>query len=189
MLIVRRQHVVLAVSAVTLLPVLVPAAPYKTMTARFVEATGKVLRALGIPEAKVAEEVGAMRELVVAPTNDRRVLGSTNDFAWMTQGYIELEILRLDLTLTWPVGAPRKKEEHGHADAPRGEGRVMGPSLGLGAYQARVPPSASPGILCLRISPASLFRFSLPVSPTAWRQQIGTGNSSLALASALRRRA
>ena len=96
---VHRQHVVLAVSGVTLLPVLVPAAPYKTMTARFVEATGKVLRALGIPEAKVAEEVGAMRELVVAPTNDRRVLGSMNDFAWMTQGYIEHEPSLLHVAL------------------------------------------------------------------------------------------
>jgi hypothetical protein len=82
-----------------LLPVLVPAAPYKTMTARFVEATGGVLRALGIPEAKVAEEVGAMRELVVASTDDRRVLGSMNDFSWMMQGYIEDESSLLHVAL------------------------------------------------------------------------------------------
>jgi hypothetical protein len=86
---VHRQHVVLAVSGVTLLPVLVPAAPYKTMMARFVEATGEILRAVGIPEAKVAEELGAMRAVVVAPTNDRRVLGSLNDFAFMAEGYTE----------------------------------------------------------------------------------------------------
>jgi hypothetical protein len=96
---VHRQHVVLAVSGVTLLPVLVPAAPYKTMTARFAEATCEVLRALGVVEAKIAEEVGAMRELVVAPTNDRRVLGSLNDFAWMMQGYIEHEPSLLHVAL------------------------------------------------------------------------------------------
>ena len=51
--------------------------------------TGEVLRALGIPEAKVADEVAAMRDPVVAPTNDRRVLGSMNDFAFMTEAYAE----------------------------------------------------------------------------------------------------
>ncbi len=86
---VHRQHVVLAVSGVTLMPVLVPAAPYKTMTTRFVEAAGEILRALGVPDATVAEELSAMRDMVVAPTNDRRILGSMNDFAFMAEGYAE----------------------------------------------------------------------------------------------------
>jgi len=30
-----------------------------------------------------------MREIVVAKTNDRRVLGSMNDFAWMMEAYVE----------------------------------------------------------------------------------------------------
>src|ERR1017187_3400056 len=50
---VHRRHVVLAVSGVTLVPVLVEAAPYKTMTSRFVAATGEGLRALGVPDANV----------------------------------------------------------------------------------------------------------------------------------------
>jgi hypothetical protein len=87
--VVRRQHIVLAVSGVTLLPVLVPAAPYRTMTSRFAEATGQVLRALTIDEGKVAAEESAMRDYVVATTNDRRVLGSMNDFAFMTEAYVE----------------------------------------------------------------------------------------------------
>jgi hypothetical protein len=80
--------VVLAVSGVTLLPVLVPAAPYKTMIARFAVGAGRVLRILKIEEAKVVAEEHAMRDCVVTTTNDRRVLGSINDFAWMTDGYV-----------------------------------------------------------------------------------------------------
>ena len=85
--VVGRQHIVLGVSGVTLLPVLVPAAPYKTLLSRFAEATGQVLRTLKIDEAKVVAEVNAMRDMVVATTNDRRVLGSMNDFVFMLGGY------------------------------------------------------------------------------------------------------
>ena len=79
----------LAVSGITLLPVLVTAAPYKTMIPRIAEAAGQVLRALGIGEAKVAEEEDAMRDAVMATTNNRRVLGSMNDFANMLDAYLD----------------------------------------------------------------------------------------------------
>jgi hypothetical protein len=87
--VVHRQHVVLAVSGVTLLPVLVPAAPYKTMIPRIAEAAGQVLRALKIGEDKVAGEEEAMRDFVMAPTNNRRALGSMNDFANMLEAYLD----------------------------------------------------------------------------------------------------
>jgi hypothetical protein len=87
--IVHRQHLVLAVSGVTLLPVLVPAAPYKTMIQRIAEAAGQVLRALTIAEDRVAAEEKAMREAIMATTNDRRVLGSMNDFANMLDAYLD----------------------------------------------------------------------------------------------------
>jgi hypothetical protein len=87
--IVGRQHLVLAVSGVSLLPVLVPAAPYKTMIPRFVEATGQVLRTLKIEEAKIVAEVNAMLDMIVAPTNNRRVLGSMNDFTNMLDAYLD----------------------------------------------------------------------------------------------------
>jgi hypothetical protein len=86
---VRGQQLVLGVSGITLLPVLMPAAPYKTMLPRFAQATGDILRALGIREAQVVAEAEVMRDLVVAPTNNRRVLGSMNDFAWMMEAYLE----------------------------------------------------------------------------------------------------
>jgi hypothetical protein len=87
--VVQRQHLVLGVSGVTLLPVLVPAAPYKTMIARFAEGAGQVLRALKVEETKVLAEERAMHDCVVAPTNDRRVLGSMNDFIRMLDAYLD----------------------------------------------------------------------------------------------------
>jgi hypothetical protein len=81
--IVRRQHLALAVSSVTLLPVLLPAAPFKTLPARVAEGVAQVLDALGIDEQGIAAEVAAMRECVVTTTNDRQILGSMNDFANM----------------------------------------------------------------------------------------------------------
>jgi hypothetical protein len=100
LLIVRRQHLVLAVSGVTLLPVLVPAAPYKTMMARFAEGAGQVLRALHVDEAKVIAEESAMHDYVVTTTNDRRVLGSMNDFAWLLESYLDDRSLT-EVRSTW----------------------------------------------------------------------------------------
>lgn len=96
---IHRRHVVLAVSGVTLLPVLIEAAPYKTITSRFVAAMGEILGALGVRDAHVAAEVDAMRDLVMAPTHNHRVLGSMNDFAWMMQGYVEYEPSLLHVAL------------------------------------------------------------------------------------------
>lgn len=89
LLVIHRQHLVLAVSGVTLLPVLIPAAPYKSMIPRWVQGATEVLRSLGVSASTIAAEANAMREAVVATTNDRRVLGSMNDFADMLPFYLE----------------------------------------------------------------------------------------------------
>jgi hypothetical protein len=89
LLVVRRQHVVLGVSSLTLLPVLVAATPYRTVMSRFAEAAGQMLRALKVDEARIAAEQQAMRDCVVKTTNDRRVLGSMNDFAWLLESYLD----------------------------------------------------------------------------------------------------
>jgi hypothetical protein len=60
--------------------VLLPAAPFKTVPSRLPEAVGYVLDALRIDRHRIAAEVSAMEECLVAPTNDRRVLGTMNDF-------------------------------------------------------------------------------------------------------------
>jgi hypothetical protein len=88
-LITRQQHVVLAVSNVTLLPVLLPISPASTVLARIPAAIADVLRALGLAERKVAAEVRAMSAYAVTVTNDRRVLGSMNDFGRMIDSYLD----------------------------------------------------------------------------------------------------
>jgi hypothetical protein len=89
LLVVGRQQIVLAVSNVTLLPVLLPAAPFKSLPSRLPEAVGHVLDALRIDPHKIAAEISAMNECLVAPTNDRRVLGTMNDFDRMLDAYLD----------------------------------------------------------------------------------------------------
>lgn len=78
--IVERQHLALAVSRSTLLPVLAPAAPLRTLTQRLPLLVAEMLYELGIPTATIESELDAMRECMIARTDDRRVLGSMNDF-------------------------------------------------------------------------------------------------------------
>jgi hypothetical protein len=88
-LIVHRQHLVLAVSERTLLPVVLSAAPISTVIPRLVEAVGDVLGSLGIPGAEVELELKEMRDVIVGKTESRSVLGSINDFAWLLEAYLE----------------------------------------------------------------------------------------------------
>jgi hypothetical protein len=87
--IVHRQHVILAVSERTLVPVVLPAGPISTMIPRLVESVGDVLRALGIADAEVELELKEMRAVVVGKTESRSVLGSINDFGQLLDAYLE----------------------------------------------------------------------------------------------------
>lgn len=86
---VRRHPIVLAVNNLTLLPVLVPLARAKTFLPRFTEAVGEMLMALGIGRQMVMAEMSAMSESVLAGTNDRRALGTMNDFGRMLDFYLD----------------------------------------------------------------------------------------------------
>jgi hypothetical protein len=89
LLFIGRQQIVLGVNNRTLLPVLLPIAPNKTFISRFVEAAGEMLMALRVDRKTVLAEMGAMSECVVATTNDRRVLGTINDFGRMLEVYLD----------------------------------------------------------------------------------------------------
>src|SRR6476469_3958502 len=56
----QRKQVVLFLSERTLLPVVIPAAPIGSVPARFRDALGEVLRAIGVPEAQVRRELAEM---------------------------------------------------------------------------------------------------------------------------------
>lgn len=81
----RPAHLVLAVSERTLLPVVVPAREMRDLPERIALAAGDVLRAIGVSEEQVIRELRHMCEWNVAKTNNRSVLGTMNDFAWMME--------------------------------------------------------------------------------------------------------
>lgn len=89
LLFIGRQQLVIAVSNITLLPVLLPAAPFKTLPSRLPDAVEQMLHALRMDRQKIAAEISAMKECVAAPTNDRRVVGSMVDFDRMLSIYLD----------------------------------------------------------------------------------------------------
>ncbi len=86
---IGRKQVVLAVNNRTLLPVVLPISPTKTLLRRFNEAVGEVLTSLGVDGQKVTNELGAMNECIVSTSNDRRVTGTLVDFAGLLEGYLD----------------------------------------------------------------------------------------------------
>jgi hypothetical protein len=55
-----------------------------------------MLHALRIDPTKIVAEVSAMEECIVAPTNDRRVLGTMNDFDRMLDSYLDRRSLQAE---------------------------------------------------------------------------------------------
>jgi hypothetical protein len=87
-LLFTRPQLVLAVSARTLLSVLVPARDIGTLPARLRAAVADMLMAIGVSQPAVLAELHAMEEVAYARTASRQILGSLNDFAWMCGAYL-----------------------------------------------------------------------------------------------------
>src|SRR4051812_24322236 len=75
-----RKPLIVAVSARTLLPVLIPARDPASLAPRLVTGLSEVLAALGIRADQIREEQQHMAEIVFARTISRRILGTMNDF-------------------------------------------------------------------------------------------------------------
>ncbi len=89
LILARARQVVLAVSARTLLPVLVPARDAKTFLApRLRDAVVQLLQTIGIASSQVKTEQRAMEEVLIGKTASRQILGSVNDFVRMYDGYV-----------------------------------------------------------------------------------------------------
>ena len=82
-----KPQLVLAVSEKTLLPVLLPLAPATTLVERFPQAVGEALRAMGVPEAVIAEELQAMGQGTVCKTANRSLIGMMNEFSFLAESY------------------------------------------------------------------------------------------------------
>lgn len=80
-----QPQVALFVNEGTLLPVLVPLAPARTVAARFPEHLGALLNALGTDPRFVAAEVAATTGARWAKTVNRSVVGIMNEFTYLAE--------------------------------------------------------------------------------------------------------
>jgi len=108
---------VLAVSERTLLPVVVPAKEGRTVALRMAEAVELMLATIGVPVEAVIAERDAMRDVVIARTASRPVLGSLNDLAFQLQvGLVHFpDRTQLEHSL-WLAQTPLKLIEYGSPD-------------------------------------------------------------------------
>jgi len=80
----RRQHL-LFISERSRLPVVIPIRETKHLEAVFLEAVCDVLAAVGIGAKHIVEERSRMSDIAFGRTNNRSLLGTLNDFAFMAQ--------------------------------------------------------------------------------------------------------
>ena len=77
---INNSILVHAISERSLLSVVLPGAPFKTLAARFPRALAEVLDALAVPRKEIARELTAMSPLAIAATANRQVLGCLNQY-------------------------------------------------------------------------------------------------------------
>jgi len=80
---VGHQRYILLIAERSRMAVVMPARDAKHLARNFPEALSKVLVGLGIPPSIVEREVEATCRAVIATTDDRSLLGTLNDFAFM----------------------------------------------------------------------------------------------------------
>ncbi len=91
----RRPHVVFA-NEKTLLCVLVPLSPSKSLFGRFAESVRRELERLEIDHEAIDAEMRDLADLRFARNSDRRLLGSLNELAYMARAYAEDELWQGD---------------------------------------------------------------------------------------------
>lgn len=82
-----RPQVAMFVNASTLLPVLVRAAPSRTLLSRLPGAFAEVAGGLDVSGPRLDAEAAAMSEQSLATTSSRSVLGTMNEFAHLADNY------------------------------------------------------------------------------------------------------
>ena len=82
-----RPQAALFVNERSLLPVVLPLAPARSVLARFPAAFEEVTRGLGVGGSRLDDELADMAEHALAKTASRSVLGVMNEFAHMADAY------------------------------------------------------------------------------------------------------
>jgi hypothetical protein len=78
-----KPHVALFVNEPTLLPVLVPLAPARTLLSRLPRSVERALSLQGLSGSFISSEVEAMQQTSLAKTANRSVVGMLNEFAFL----------------------------------------------------------------------------------------------------------
>ena len=90
--VVDRQPLLILVSETSLLSILEPARDVRSLPKRLPSIVETRLERLGIERFLIASEVDAMSEVVVAPTNNRSVVGTMTDFIKAVPYYLPEDI-------------------------------------------------------------------------------------------------
>lgn len=176
-----RPQVALLVNSRTLLPVFMDLAPAATLVERAPAAIEAVLRWHGVDEEFLAAEREAMREVRIAPTNDRSVLGVMNEFAfhgeWLfKEGQRDLEALSARIA-SLIVGKLRNGSPDRELAALVGRAEPLADVIPFPGQPAPAAPAAE-------ARPASGPVFQLKVTlkdtkPPIWRRVLVDGSSTL----------
>ena len=86
---VRRERLVVAVSAPSLLAVALPLAPARTLLPRWAAAVGARVAALPVPAATRVTEVAGLTPVVLGRTGDRRIGGSLTECVFQLRYWLE----------------------------------------------------------------------------------------------------
>jgi len=84
-----RQRLLLCTSSRSLLTVLMPARDLRSVGERLRGAVGDLLFALGSPVDQVNREIEEMRTFVFNSSNNRQVIGSMTDMAFMADAHLQ----------------------------------------------------------------------------------------------------
>ncbi|HEX5366115.1 MAG TPA: plasmid pRiA4b ORF-3 family protein [Acidimicrobiales bacterium] len=175
-----RPQVALLVNSRTLLPVFMELAPAATLLERAPAAIEAVLRRQGVDEAFLAAERKAMGEVRIAPTDDRRVVGVMNEFAfhgeWLfKEGQHDLEALSLRMS-SLIIG----KLAEGSPD--RALAAVMGGAEPLAKVIAFPGERGAPAPSPRARATGDVFQLKvtlLDTKPPIWRRVLVDGGSTL----------
>ena len=86
---VGHQHLIVLAAEKTRLPIVVRAKDAKRLAAHLAEALPQVLNALGVPHAEIRRELHEMQEYVYAPTNNRSLVSTLNEFAFFLARHMQ----------------------------------------------------------------------------------------------------